>query len=145
MKTIIYISIILAGITLLASCSDVGKKIEEHEDTLWQADSIASTDAMKTQQETLRQDSINKAEREKYDQMISECEYLANISNNTINKVRNSMRCEADLGDPRQDYENFLKKYKQIIQIIDSLSPEQFKRVEVIEETTLNPYGTIWG
>lgn len=147
MKSINKILAFLISIILIASCSSNSKKQEEEEASLQQADSIGAVEAENARKESLRQDSIKRAEMERYDQMISECEYLANKYNKAVKKYQNFINGseEEDPGDPNIDYEKFRNKYQQIILIIDNLSPEQFKRVETIEKTTISPIGILWG
>ena len=144
-KNILFPVYLILSFVFLLSCS-TNDRNQAIEDSIRRADSIARIEEENARIEALRQDSIMQAQSAKYDKMISECEALAKKYNRSIKKYQDyDYESGEEMGDPASDYEKFVKKYKQIIEIIDNLSPEQFKRVENIEKTTIHPNGILWG
>ena len=132
---------------ILASCSN-GKTADHYkDDSIRIADSIAAEQAEKAQEAALQQEAMQSEELAKYDKMIAECEAAALQSNKYLKKV-----IDIDNNDGVDYYEkavkawqNYEKKYKEILKVIDNFSPEQFKKVQDIEKKVINPDGYLWG
>lgn len=121
----------------------------KHDDSIRMADSIANLKAEEQRLETARQDSIARAESERYDKMLTECEAIMRTYNKYINKRQLQGFDDDDetnyIEKAVKSYEKYEEKYQDILKVIDNFSPEQFERVQKMEKTIINPNGILWG